>query len=573
MFFFDFEATLQEEEKPESACLIEEAEEDEVLVVPDLDQAVKPCYIKTEYQKQLLRLKIVLHPLLHGFGEKGQKGLLGTFKDGAKEAYSGNYKKAWEKTSQDAGLWQVSKTVIGGVVGKYAGKEAERVLFHGGFYDRGSAAPSGSSSMEALLQLEGELRNRFPGWSESQCREGILKCPQLGFHSKLFLKKLDQFILNIEEYYVRTGYEFFDKKDVQRIMQFVDQSVTRICEENVKGLFSGSKDSRPAVNDDVLKPYCKIMDYLLSVPIEMHDIESWWEKNSQKIDEHLAFLPCETQQRDLYDYMLKILNRSKDKSYGHCDGDSGIHLLFSGDTGTGKTFVGKNLPPLLGFSSVVMTLEQFKDGQQMLHSEIEDLIDEDLSGLEQSLLRLDKQKNKSLSFLNQIIFIDEIDEDRIHSVSDLKDMFDQFKRIYLPGLGLHLPGFLNCIFTTNNKKLLKDPALISRFTQIVFPLMEVDRKYAILLIYLGKKLSQYSTLLNHYKRYEIEKRVLEAASFKNGKINIRVLIANLDSILNHLDLKQKVDQGKKFLIPFHDRQYGMESYPQFLDRKFSVIKN
>jgi len=526
-----------------------------------------------ESRKLQTRLGAILHPVLHGCAENQEK-----FFDSLKQATNalgkGDYSKAWEEAKKNTAAYQSLKVVGGSIVRKYVGKEAGRVLLDSGFYNESGDSPSsygkGSRSLEALNAAKKEVKKRISHWDEKKiCPEGFLHCRKLGHTSKTILTSMQAFFRNIKSAEDLAVENFFSTADTNRVFSFLDTIVRRICEENILSAITNEGSFAP--DDSQLKPHLKVVNLLLSIPTKMHDTEKHWRKNKNKIDELLDFLPLE-QQRNLYtSYMRKIQERSQDPKYGHHDGNSSINLLLSGPTGTGKTFVGKKLPQLLGFNPIIVSLDELRSGQEASYNELKDLIDyPEISGFEKKILLLNKKKKEGLMPLNPIIFVDEIDEDRNYSISELKDQFDQFKKIYLPSLGINIPGFMNCIFTTNNERFLKNPALISRFTEIKFPPMEANKKTTILLKSLNEKLAQFPKLKEQYGEVYFKNLVHQAVSFDKC-INIRILMDNVDSIIYFVDTQNKLKNGDDYLVPAEDRNKTPESYDEFLQRTFGGL--
>ncbi len=544
------------------------------------EKEIAQSHFYIESHKLRTRVDAILHPVLHGCAEK-QEGFFDSLKKTASKTSDalskGNYSKAWEETRNNSSIWSTLKTVAGSVISKYAGKEAERVLFHGGFYNddsesSSSSESSGSMSLEALNAAEEEIKNRFPDWNEkSKCPEGILKCHKLGHNSKTILTFMYAFFDNIKKYEERTGKDFFSHADTNRTFAFLSNTATRICEENI--LFAITSKNSSAPNDIQLKPYSKVMNYLVAIPTEMHDPTEYMRKNSKEIAEKTEFLPLKPQRRKIYTYMGTLADRAREKDYGHKKGDSSTNLLFSGPTGTGKTFLGKQLPELLGFPPMVITLEELQRGQESSSNELEDLVDDpEISGLETKILVLDRIKKKSRMPLNPIGFIDELDTDRKSSISELKDRFDQFKKIYLPSLGLTIPGFLNCIFTSNNESLFTDPALISRFLEIRFLKMPQDKKAKILLKAINERVSSRPELQKDYEDGRFEELTQKAVDF-DKRINIRIFLDNVHSIISFVDTQNKLASGHDYdyLVPVEDRSSEPEPYEEFLQRTFGGL--
>lgn len=543
---------------------------------PEKDPLKDKTYFYIESYKLQKKINTILHPVLHGCAEK-KVGFFEEMKKSASEAgsalYNGDVAGAWEKAKSNSGFWNTLKTVAGGVIGNYAGKETERVLFHGGFYNDSGEGPStsnGSLSLQVLHAAEEEIKEKFPDWNQKkQCPEGILNCLKLGHNSKNILASMYAFFSNIRTYEEKRKKPFFSQEESNRVFMFLSNLVNRICEENI--LFAVTNKSSSAPDDKTLKPYLKIVNYLVALPTEFHDITEHWKKNRNEIDELLSFLPLE-QRRNLYDYMKKLAGRAKDPLYGHRSGDSSINLLFSGDSGTGKTFVGSKLPELLGFTRIVLTFDELRRGQETSFNELDDLVEgANISGMETKILRLIKGAHKGIGSLNTLTFVDEIDEDRNYSVSELKEQFDQFKKMHFPSLGLSVPGFMNCIFTTNNKKLLKNPALISRFIEIQFPRMTEEKKAQILFKFLQSKMENFPELQQHYDENYFKYIVDRIVNF-DKRINIRILIDNIDSILYFLDAQEKVKAGETFFVPVEDRTEEPESLDEFLKRTLGNIR-
>jgi hypothetical protein len=519
-------------------------------------------------------LEKVLHPILHGCAEDQQGVIeksLSTAYDTCSHLVNGEPGKAWERLKKQGGALTTLKMIAGGIVGQFAGQQAERVLFHGNFYGTEEMGEcSGSESLNDLHQAERGIEKNYPHWDQkTMCPNGISGCPRIGAYSKKLLTAMNLFFNNIEEYERERGRDYFNKDDCTRIFTFLGDVKAIICTTNLMNAIINKNSS--VSNDEQLKNYVKVIYYLVALPTKLHDPERDWKHNRTDIDDLISFLPS-TQKREVYDYMRKLLDRSKDPHYGHQEGDSSINLLLSVPTGTGKTRLGKRLPKLLGFNPIIMKLEELKEGQSRSFNSLTDLLeDAPLSGLEKKLLCLNTTKNKALTPCNPVCFIDEIDEDRNYSICELKDQFDQFKRIYLPSLGIEIPGFLNCIFTTNNSKLLKDPALISRFMQIRFPRMTPEKKIEILHKTVEKKLRQprYRQLRN--SSAEIKELIEQLVRFDNN-INIRILLDNVDSVINFVETDSFVSRGDDWLLPPEDRSAETrETFDQLLVRKFSNL--
>lgn len=538
---------------------------------PNLEQKTLFTSRMNKYNRTLNK---IFHPILHGCAEDQQGILIKSF-DTARETCSflldGEPGKAWERLKKQGGTLSTLKMVAGGIVGQLAGQEVERVLFHGNFYDvEETGESSGNASLNDLQQAERGVKKRYPNWDQkTMCPSGILGCSRLGTYSKNILVAINRFFKNIKEYEETRQHDYFNKDDCTRIFTFLRDTKAMICGTNLLNAIANKNGSM--ANDEQLKDYERIIFYLVKLPTKLHDPERAWRRNHAEIDDLLSFLPP-AQRREMYDYMRKLLDRSKDPHYGHQEGDSSINLLLSGPTGTGKTFVGKKLPKLLGFNPIIMKLEELKEGQDRSFNSLADLLEgTQLSGLEKKLLHLNDTKDKPLMPCNTICFIDEIDEDRNYSICELKDQFDQFKRIYLPSLGIEIPGFLNCIFTTNNSELLKDPALISRFMQVRFPPMTPEKKIGILNKTVEKKLRQprYSELRKH--SVEIDRLVERLVRFDDN-INIRILIDNVDSIINFVETDNFVKRGDSWLLPPEDRMLNTrETFDELLTRKFGDL--
>ncbi|USN50446.1 MAG: AAA family ATPase [Myxococcales bacterium] len=538
---------------------------------------IEESYFSKRKAHLLLKLEKILHPILHGHGEPPKKGLLQkTYETSTKvweDLKEFNLSAAYKTASKDNSFWQMAKTLAGGTVNYFAGERAEKVLFHGGFYDSPEAEMNeerfGSESINLLSSLEEELEQRFERWKpQTECPDGLKKCKKIGLNSKNILKGLYAFLENIENYERKHGADFFSKDEINRIFNFLDLVVVRLSEINIIGSI-GNQEKNIVTDDSILQPYVRVINLLAAIPTKTHDVEKSLQENSDKILELMEFLP-EKQKLSLLDYIRKLSYNAHNKTFAHSSGGCSSHLLFSGPTGTGKTFVGKKLPELLGFKPICMSLEELQRGQDNFSTEILDLVDgEDLSGLEKKILQLDARCMQAVCHLNQIVFIDELDEDRNYQISDLKEQFDQFKKLNFPSLGLQVPGFLNCIFTTNNQKLLRDPALISRFTEIEFPPMNFHRKLDILSKHIYKKYDseQFSELRKNFSKKELDKHLEKFIKF-DERINIRILIENVDDILFLLDVKRRVELGdENILLGLQAR----ESFDDFLRRKFGKL--
>lgn len=528
-----------------------------------------PFFIEAYKQKKRLEF---LHAVVHGCAEPKQKALFErmffTGIESLGEFLDGDWTKAYQIAKKDKDLWQTCKAIAGGVIGKYVGESAERALFGIGFYDAPDDATdrSGSLSLEALHEAEENIRERFPQWNEAtMCPAGIGKCPRMGAYGKSCIESMDAFFDNITEYEERTQCSYFDDKDRAKVFTFVQDLMTRICGENIFAAMANKNATAP--NDQILKGHLKVMNYLRALPIHMHDIEPHWEKNNEKIEQLLDFLPDDALKR-IYDYMGTLMARAQDPHYGQRKGDAGKHLLFSGPTGSSKTYSGEELPKLLGYMPMRASLVQLIDCVECSDASLEDLVDGELSDIEKTLLILDPETKKPRAPLNPVVLLDEgmgknYIKKRNISNSDVKYVTDQFKRFRLPRLGLNIPGYLNLILTNNAKDPLRDPALISRITQIFFPRMTPEKKEQILYTAFEDRLQSHPYLHKKYSDEHFKMLVRRAVAF-NDRVNIRLLLDNVDTLVNYEHLEHQVHQeGKKWLRPKrlrkqHDDQKGAE---------------
>ncbi len=536
-------------------------------------------YFNTEAINLQRRIGNILHPVLHGCAEDKDGGICAkigeSFKilgSSIKDFFSGNFNSAYNKLKGDKGLWESLKNTTAAIVGATFGAGVERVLFNTGFYgSSGTSESNGHKSLQVILDAEQNIQKHFPNWNaKKQCPHGIFGCPKLGNHSKQLLIAMHALFGNIADYEDRTGHDYFqDNDETDRLLIFLSKLVTRICEENI--VYAAASKGAAPPDDKELIPYLKITHNLVALPTELHQIRASWKKNKDAIDKLLSILPLK-EQRELYDYMRTLMLRAEDPSYAHKSGDASTHLLFAGPSGSGKTYVALKILELLDFPIMKITLDELREGQNVSYIDLDDLADEDekLSGIETKMLRLKKDKKRGISSLNPVMFIDELDEDRNYTVSDLKDQLDQFKKLYLPSLGLTLPGFLYCMFTTNNTKLVKDPALMGRFVQVLFPEMPIKKKIEILFPALQAKVEHYPELKEKHDDLFFKNRVEKYVKF-NPAINLRILMANIDSVIAHALTHIKVKQGDDFLVPTADRENKLETFKEFLERKFTGL--
>lgn len=538
---------------------------------------------KTFFAKQVVahneKLEDIFHPILHGCAED-QRNCFVKMRDEAKEIgcslVEGDLNKAFNQIKDKTEASNTLKRLIGGMVSHKFGPHAEEILFHSQFYDCGGASSSGSASLDALHRAAKNIQETFPHWDRNHsCAKGILHCPRLDNSSKNALRTMNLFFDNIEEYEKSRKHDYFTEQDAKRIFSFLNETSAKICSLNLMHAIGNEKHAAPN-NDEQLKHYITVINHLVALPTKMHNPDPYWCKHQNEIDDLLSLLPP-AQRSNINDYMVKLTHDAENVDYGHRAGDSGVNLLLAGTSGTGKTFIGNKLAPLLGFNLILTTMGELRRGQEQSYTDLQSLVyayasnkEEPLSGLETQLLRSDSEKKRSLTPLNPICFIDEVDEDRIYSISELKKQHDQYKRIYFPTLGIEIPGFLNCTFTTNNTELFRDPALIARFIQVVLPPMTFERKMIILKKIMQEKLvGQFSHLAD--RSAILEERLIKFVEFDKN-INIRILIDNISNVIHFTERDDLVKLGKTYRLAPEDRDpQTSENFDQFLERKLSAL--
>lgn len=536
---------------------------------------------QTYFSTQTARLKRTVndafHPILHGCAEPLIEGYFDQFKNKMAKTgsliYSGNFSDALKEIGNgitSSVAKKALKTAAIGCIEKYS-KTLSSTLFRSGVYNDDNDATSGDdkhtgvASLQAMLDADQDPTKTFSNWRPTtMCPEGICKCTKLGINSKAVLIAMNRFIDHINSYEGEKRLPFFSTNaETDRIVSILLTVMKRLAELNIKSILT-TKESQPA-DDKELIPCLQMVEKLVAIPTGSHNIAACWKKNQTAIDKLLSTLPLH-EQDELYEYMRVLVSRATNQNYGYKPGDSSTNLLFAGPSGSGKTFTAKEIIRLLGFPVITMTLDEI-----LSHPSCEPadrLIDKGkISELEKKLLCLRPDKQSGISSIHPIIFIDEIDEDRTYTISDLKEKFDQFQHLRLISIGVTIPGFLNCIFTTNNTTLVKnDPALAGRFIQINFPPMPVDSKINILFNNISPKFKSNLVLKQKYDDTKIRDIVKKYVKF-NSETNLRILLAHVDGIVSHFDTEARASKETAYLVPPSRRNGQLETLDEFLLRK------
>lgn len=524
----------------------------------------------------LLRRKLlrVVHPLLHGSAEMHKKGLFGDLKaiisTAGERFWSGDTAGAFNAIKGNQEIWNQAKGAVSSVLNRWLGSGIDEFLFGENFH-KSTHGSSGPSTIQALLDAENGVEKEFPNWNKKKtCPCGILKCPKLGANSKALLTGIECFFNNIIEYEKTRGRPFFtEEEEIDRLMIFLNSLTQRICQENV--VFAALNKEGGVTDDKELKPYIHVVNYLIAIPTKVHNVGKYYKKNIQEIDKLLSCLHP-NEQRELYEYIGVLIAKSEDPDYGYNKGDAGIHMLFSGATGTGKTFIAMNILRLLGFPLIKVTMKELQEGQDKSYNDIESLIDSDrLSGIETKLLRLRSGRKRGIGRLNHVLFTDEAESGKKYSITALKDQFDQFKKWHLPSLDITLPAFLCCIFTSNVTELIScDLAMRARFRHVMFSEMDPEKKIEILASALIEKIKYKPHLVAMWNRGDFNGILRKYVTFDIKRANLRVLLANIDSVIFYFEREIRAAAGEIYLLPPSERFGSRETFEEFLKRLFGT---
>lgn len=433
-------------------------------------------------------------------------------------------------------------------------------------YEKDDApSASGSSSQAAIRKVEkGESIDFVSPWNPAeQCSNDIKECNLLGPNSIKILHAISSIVNNINKYEEERGCSYFrTENDVSRILAILNCAIMRICDLNLKATLS-----KQICDDKELLPTLEVLNSLIALPTKCHDIEAKQIENIAEIDRILSRF-CQERQDGFFDYIAVLSARAKNILYGHDEKDAATHLFLAGPTCSGKSFFVEHILPLLGFSVIKMTVKEWL--QATSTESVEKLLRSgNLSPLEKKLLCFAPGKANESCSLIPIIMFDEMDKDCGYSESRLKEKLCQFRRLYFPALGIEVPCFLHCIFTSNNPDLFKnDPALQSRVVQMDFPEYSLPEQKDIILSKLEQKFYQSPYLYGQFSIEHLAEIVNNYVEF-DPESNLRDRLANLDYIPSFFETQIRVQNGEKHLVPPSRRNGPQRTFQEFLASIFN----
>lgn len=508
----------------------------------------RESYFSQQSRGLQLRIYEVLHPLLHVLNQDslaksvdsvGASLCRGEFSSAWSEVKKTYGSYSWERIKRENLIWSTLKNAVSGLTIKLP--FASFALGVNGDIAAGSV----DATLELMNKAAGEIKDAFPDFDiDETCPGGIGSCPMVGQYSKKIITQIEAFLRNIATYEVNNGHQYFLKGDTQKVFKFLADVVVQICEESI--LTQASEGASVPDDKERFKPYLKVVNYLVGLPTECHNVQRYYELNMDKLKRLFSPLPLEAQ-RELHGFIRVLASHKTDPQYGHAEGTSSTNLIFMGPSGTGKTYTGRKLIELLGFHEININFRDLLECLGASASPMEYLTSDDKAPVLEQMLQLDEGGKRGVACLNQVVFVDEVDRDRIYSASEIKEAFDQFRRIRFGELnGIEIPGLLFCIFTTNNTEPFGvDDAAQARFKIVQFPPMPLEVKRRLLYECIFSKLcsnEQYARLKNEYDFLKVTQEIVAY----NGSKSIRELLVVADNIILFFIPDDFFDQEEPF---------------------------